>query len=1122
MISIAQGSFPFRLLKSATTLFVGLSALVGASVNFAHAAPGNFVYEGVLQDTNGPVTTASTLILRIYDPGLSCLLYEEMQTVTPEATGSFSVRVGSALGDAKRTSNDPGLPLSSIFAPSGVVRSPGSSYCTTGYTATASDSRRLVLNVNGTDLSPSVEISSAPFAVSASAAEKVGSYAPSMLLRSDGSTAVAPLNDAKVSVLMNLVSGTLGTPSGPGEAASKSYVDTVASGLLPLGTAFGGDVSGTYNALTVGKINGRSVDETGIAAGKILKFDGTKWTMGDDTAGSGGLSAVSGVAPLTASKIWVGNASNVATEVSMSGDATLASNGTLTLSNTLGSGGTVGSAQSVPQLTYDAKGRLTAATAVTIDDTTKLPKSGGTMTGALSMGGQDITTAGHITMDPNKYLTLSANATNGTAAGQMWYDSGVIKYHDGTSVKSLGVAGAGITNFNGATVATQTLAVPGTSGTAPNWSTDTATGIHTLNIPLTSFAAKGLVQFQTDAATSGVNVTSGVATVMRTTTGQSSTILSLDGTGVANMYGAGLKGATSGTITLKSAAAATNYSLTLPATQGGANQVLANDGLGNLAWASALTAISSTASLTSNLIWVGNASNKAVETTPSSLLIMKGGQSGATSLGTTDATDLSFLTGNVAVMTVKSGGNVGVGTTAPGRLLHVNGPMRVQPAILPTTPAAGDIAIDSGAANALKYHNGTSWISLAGGTGDFMKDGTVAMTGQFKALSGTVTAPGISFSADVNTGFVNPAAENIGFVTNGIERMRVDGNGNVGIGISAPLDMLSLYKANAGLGINIISDNTSTTTARYPYLNVTNYMGAPATKAGGNPGINLINMRGTYSNSSAMQAGEALGSITFGGSNGNTGNYNEGAAIWGVTSQSFTPGAGGTSMSFYTTPNGSTASQIRFWIDQSGNVGVGTNAPAYTLQVAGVIAPIGDGINDLGAATNRFNNVYAANGVIQTSDAREKKDIQDSDLGLDFINRLRAVSYHWKHGDSHLHYGVIAQEMEQAMIEAKKLAGRPEEVDQAIVSQDSKSGAYGVRYTELIAPLIKAVQDLNNKLVDIESALSKQSRELAAEKQHVLELELENARLKNARLKSESENVKAWICSKDPGAVLCH
>jgi hypothetical protein len=83
---------------------------------------------------------------------------------------------------------------------------------------------------------------------------------------------------------------------------------------------------------------------------------------------------------------------------------------------------------------------------------------------------------------------------------------------------------------------------------------------------------------------------------------------------------------------------------------------------------------------------------------------------------------------------ISNSGNVGIGTTSPGYKLDVNGVANATQLCI-----AGDCK--------------SSWPS-SGGSGDFMKDGTVAMTGALKlSTSGTVFAPSLTMSGDTNSGF---------------------------------------------------------------------------------------------------------------------------------------------------------------------------------------------------------------------------------------------------------------------------------------------------------------------------------------------------------------------------------
>jgi hypothetical protein len=65
--------------------------------------------------------------------------------------------------------------------------------------------------------------------------------------------------------------------------------------------------------------------------------------------------------------------------------------------------------------------------------------------------------------------------------------------------------------------------------------------------------------------------------------------------------------------------------------------------------------------------------------------------------------------------------------------------------------------------------------------------------------AGTVSAPAITTTGDTNTGIFFPAADTIAFSEGGVESMRIDSSGNVGIGTTSPADMLDV-KGNARVG----------------------------------------------------------------------------------------------------------------------------------------------------------------------------------------------------------------------------------------------------------------------------------------------------------------------------------
>ncbi|MBP7679849.1 MAG: tail fiber domain-containing protein [Saprospiraceae bacterium] len=119
----------------------------------------------------------------------------------------------------------------------------------------------------------------------------------------------------------------------------------------------------------------------------------------------------------------------------------------------------------------------------------------------------------------------------------------------------------------------------------------------------------------------------------------------------------------------------------------------------------------------------------------------------------------------------------------------------------------------------------------------------------------------------------------------------------------------------------------------------------------------------------------------------------------------------------------------------------------------------------LGHSTGRWKELWAVNGVIQTSDKRFKKDINNLDYGLQTVLNMRPVSYKWKDekAGTQRKIGFIAQEMEQIIpeiISHNQLSREgEEEMKKANIPVPEITDPYGMNYTELIPVLVKAIQD---------------------------------------------------------------
>jgi hypothetical protein len=217
---------------------------------------------------------------------------------------------------------------------------------------------------------------------------------------------------------------------------------------------------------------------------------------------------------------------------------------------------------------------------------------------------------------------------------------------------------------------------------------------------------------------------------------------------------------------------------------------------------------------------------------------------------------------------------------------------------------------------------------------------TGATTGsiQFKNSSGTKIQEIRYDDSDGSMTLGGIGSYPIKFITSTTEKVRIAGDGNVGIGTTSPGTSLEVYAIPA----------TSTTLRQMLIIN-TDFASATGTGFGG----------------SIVFRGRTPGNILR--DNAQISAYNEDI------------GDNGYALGFYTRPSDGGGLQQRLTILRAGNMGIGTTAPAYKLQVSGSIAPVGDNKFPLGNTSNRFSDVFAAQSTIG---GLFETGLRTTDLGL--------------------------------------------------------------------------------------------------------------------------------------------
>jgi hypothetical protein len=410
----------------------------------------------------------------------------------------------------------------------------------------------------------------------------------------------------------------------------------------------------------------------------------------------------------------------------------------------------------------------------------------------------------------------------------------------------------------------------------------------------------------------------------------------------------------------------------------------------------------------------------------------------AKSLGTITNFDLPFIINNTEKMRLNTTGYLGIGITAPIARIH---------AVNQGVELGDDYLFDD-------YGTGTTQgIYMTKSRGSIASPSDLALNDQigyfrfvprYNGIMGS--GPGSSMEAYYKGSGTNELTD-LRFMTSNVERMRIGENGNVGIGavtFSAVAPEKLLVDAGITTSFNVISGKG--TINNYLQLNIQNRSATGsassdivATADNGNEASNFIDMG---INSSAYN------SVTLPILSGiNT-------AYLYATAKDFVIGNGssGKNLIFFT--NGFNIADEKMRILPSGNVGIGTIAPADKLSVAGNIAPSADNLYTAGKSGARWSAVWSANGVIQTSDARLKTNIETLNYGLKEVMEMRPVRYNWKTTpDRDAKIGLIAQEIQKIIPE--------------VVTGDEKKETLGMNYAELVPVLINAIQEQQKEIDEI-------------------------------------------------------
>jgi hypothetical protein len=473
-------------------------------------------------------------------------------------------------------------------------------------------------------------------------------------------------------------------------------------------------------------------------------------------------------------------------------------------------------------------------------------------------------------------------------------------------------------------------------------------------------------------------------------------------------------------------------------------------------------ASSSTINSSSNLYWDNTNNRLGIGNSSPSFTLDVSGTGRFTGIVTFGST---LSNGTYAYTLPSATGTLALTSAIPANPVGGTGTTNTIPKFTASSTIGDSAITDDGTTVTLvsRALSGTS-ATFSGGvtaqTGEFISGGQDGATGSVVRISTTSTN-----AAARNWGIVN-TWDNYGDLTfrvsnaqggnalsAGSTKMVILSSGNVGIGTSSPSALLHLNASN-------IPNRGQLTIQSTDYSQITFYKGATTST----DMVAQIYTESTGSYPLNINANQSTGYIVFGAGGG--------TERMRITS-------GGNVLI------GTTSDDASIWkLQVATNADVGlrlkSSAAAYTsrfeLAAAGGGASVINaqgGANTLYVSANNTNGVYITSGATSwtgNSDERLKDITGNIENAIDSLMALRTVKHTWKSDESKKeHLALIAQDVEKVfpqVIDKNKLPSKADD------ENPDETEYLGVRYTELVPVLVKAIQEMNTKIIELEKIVA--------------------------------------------------